>query len=159
MYFSKENIKAVVCCYGIFMLAGCAGSPPKPPEVVGDYRPLNKINYTIKAETNASYTATLGATAKAASVSKESDWEILATDGTLRKTLERWAQMANWEIVWTDLPEFKNPGYVKLEKRDFLSACDYVLSKAKTAAKEAGFEIFITAYPNRVLVISKEAPQ
>jgi len=27
----------------IGFLAGCAGSPPKPPEVVGDYRPVNKI--------------------------------------------------------------------------------------------------------------------
>lgn len=88
-----------------------------------------------------------------------SKWEILVSDVTLKKTLERWAQLANWELIWTDLPEFKNPGYVKLENRDFISACDYVLRKAKAAAKEAGFEMFVTAYPNHVLVISREAPQ
>lgn len=27
----------------ICLLSGCAGSPPKPPAVTGDYRPINKI--------------------------------------------------------------------------------------------------------------------
>lgn len=157
MNFKKKISKRLFVVSALaFLLAGCA-SPP--PEVVCDYRPANKSSYTFKAENRDSYTATFGANAKAVSTNKEADWEILTADGTLRKTLERWAQVANWEIVWTDLPEFKNPGYVKLEKRDFLSVSDYVLSKAKNAAKEAGFEIFITAYPNRVLVISKDAPQ
>lgn len=159
MYVLKENIKASICFFGIFMISGCVSAPPKPPTFSGEYRPLNKVNYTIKAENRDTYTATLGANAKPIETIKESDWEILTTDETLKKTLERWAQAADWQIVWNDLPEFKNPGYVKLEKRDFLAACDYVLGKAKTAAKEAGFEIFITAYPNRVLVISKESPQ
>ena len=141
------------------MISGCASSPPKPPEFSGEYRPLNKISYTIKAENKDTYTTASNVGAKAVETSKVSDWEILTTDETLKKTLERLAKDANWQIIWSYLPEFKNPGYVKLEKRDFLSACDYVLGKAKTAAKEAGFEIFITAYPNRVLVISKESPQ
>lgn len=159
MYILKENMKTSVCCLGIFIISGCAGSPPKPPEFSGEYRPLNKVNYTAKVENRDSYTATYGNSAKTPETSNESDWEILATDETLKKTLERWAKAANWQIVWSDLPEFKNPGYVKLEKRDFLTACDYVLSKAKAAAKEAGFEVFVTAYPNHVLVISKESPQ
>lgn len=88
--------------------------------------------------------------------SKLTTWEILESDVTLQNTLSRWGKVANWEVNWVDTPEIRNPGYVKLPDRDFLSAADYVLSKAKSAAKAAGIEIFIKAYPNRVLVISKE---
>lgn len=83
-------------------------------------------------------------------------WEILQADGTLQNTLARWGTAANWEIHWNDVPEIKNPGYIKLPDRDFLSAAEYVLSKAKLAAKAAGIDISIKAYSNRVLVISKE---
>ena len=132
-------------------------APPKPPEISVEYRALNKVNDTIKTEARDIYPTTVAVIANVTQTSKESDWEILTTDETLKKTLERWASSENWQIVWKDLPEFKNSVYAKLEQRDFLSACDYVLSKAKTAAREAGFEIFVTAYPNRVLLISKEA--
>lgn len=84
------------------------------------------------------------------------DWEILQTDGTLQNTLARWGEAANWRVHWNDVPEIKNPGYIKLPDRDFISAADYVLSKAKVAAKAAGIDVSIKAYSNRVLVISKE---
>jgi hypothetical protein len=47
-------------------------------------------------------------------------------------------------------------GYTKLPDKYFLEAAEYVLSQAKAAAKDAGIELAITAYPNRFLVISKE---
>lgn len=94
---------------------------------------------------------------EAVRVAERKDWEILVTDGTLQNTIDRWAKSANWEVYWKDIPEIKNPGYVKLPDRDFLAAAEYVLSKAKDAAKTVGIELSITAYPNRVLVISKEA--
>lgn len=159
MNLLSRTVKTFVCVIGTYILAGCAMSPPKPPEVIGEYRPLNRQQSAPKAATIGSYTVTAGTVISTPAPNKEFDWEILESDGTLRKTLERWAKVADWEIVWTDLPEFKNPGYVKLTKRDFTSATDYVLNKARNAAKEAGIEFFVTAYSNRVLVISKEAPQ
>lgn len=33
----------------IFCLAGCAGSPPEPPTVKGEYRPINKAGYVVTA--------------------------------------------------------------------------------------------------------------
>lgn len=83
-------------------------------------------------------------------------WEILASDGTLQKTLARWGRQAGWEVHWNNVPEINNPGYVKLVDGDFLSAAEDVLSKARVAALEAGFELSIVAHPNRVLVITKE---
>lgn len=97
------------------------------------------------------------ASQEAAQASARRDWEILAVDGTLQTTIERWAKTANWQVHWKDIPEIRNPGYVKLPDRDFLSVADYVLSRAKSAAKAVGVEIVITAYPNKVLVISKES--
>lgn len=94
--------------------------------------------------------------ADAAKASGLTMWEILESDVTLQNTLSRWGKAANWEVKWLDVPEIRNPGYVKLPDRDFLSAADYVLSKAKVAAQAAGIEIVIKAYPNHVLVISKE---
>ena len=89
--------------------------------------------------------------------SKEPDtWEILEGDVTLQKTLERWGAIAGWQVQWEGVPEIRNPGYVKLPGRNFLSAADYVLSKAKLAARSAGIDLRAIAYPNKVLVISKE---
>jgi Toxin co-regulated pilus biosynthesis protein Q len=83
-------------------------------------------------------------------------WEILDSDVTLENTFARWSKLANWEVKWINIPEIKNQGYVELPGRDFLSVADYVLSKAKAAAKVAGIDISVTAYSNNVLVISKE---
>ena len=159
MNLLSKNAKALVCVIGTCILGGCAMPPPKPPEVIGEYRPLNRQQGSPKVTVAGSYTVTAGTVINTPGSNKEFDWEILESDGTLRKTLERWAQVAHWEIVWIDLPEFKNPGYVKLENRNFISACDYVLRKAQTAAKDAGLEMFFTAYPNNVLLISNEAPK
>lgn len=88
---------------------------------------------------------------------KEPDtWEILESDVTLQKTLERWAALVGWQVQWDGAPEIRNPGYVKLTGRNFIAAADYVLSKAKVAASSAGISLRAIAYPNRVLVISKE---
>ena len=35
--------KLVVLCILVFFLSGCAFSPPPPPKVHGDYRPVNQI--------------------------------------------------------------------------------------------------------------------
>lgn len=42
----------------ICLLAGCAGSPPKPPAVQGEYRPINKVESkeTIDRQSSAFYT-------------------------------------------------------------------------------------------------------
>ncbi len=88
---------------------------------------------------------------------KEPDtWEILEGDVTLQKTLERWGALAGWQVQWEGVPEIRNPGYVRLPGRNFLSAADYVLSKAKLATRSAGIDLRAIAYPNKVLVISKE---
>ncbi len=97
------------------------------------------------------------ASAEAASAAARRDWEILATEGTLQTTIDRWAKLAYWRVVWKEVPDIRNPGYVKLTDRDFLSAADFVLGQAKAAAKAAGIDISITAHPNRVLVIAKES--
>lgn len=33
----------------VCLLAGCAGSPPKPPEVKGEYRPINRVEAPASA--------------------------------------------------------------------------------------------------------------
>ena len=86
---------------------------------------------------------------------KNPTWEILATDRTLQNTLERWGKLASWDIKWIGVPEIKNPGDVSLPASDFLTAASTVLNQAQRAAKAAGIDLLITAYPNRVLVISK----
>jgi len=35
----RYTVGIVTAC----LLAGCAGSPPKPPEVKGEYRPINRV--------------------------------------------------------------------------------------------------------------------
>lgn len=83
-------------------------------------------------------------------------WEILTTDGTLQNTFERWGKVANWEVKWLDIPDIKNPGHVvSLPDGEFLTTAGLVLKQAQRAAKEAGMELSVKAYPNRVLVISK----
>lgn len=86
-------------------------------------------------------------------------WEILESDQTLQKTLARWGRVANWDVQFRDVPEMRNPGYVKVNGRDFLGAADWLLGQAKTAALEANFDLSITAYPNQVLVISAKDVQ
>lgn len=83
-------------------------------------------------------------------------WEILETDGTLQKTIERWASVAGWQVVWEDIPNIKNVGRTSLPGRTFISAVDYVLFKAQRTAASAGFVLKPVTYPNNVLVISKE---
>ena len=84
-------------------------------------------------------------------------WEILAEDKTLQNTFARWGKSANWQVKWIDIPDIKNPGHVTLPPGDFLATANRVLTQAQRAAKAAGIDISITAYPNRVLVISKAA--
>lgn len=86
-------------------------------------------------------------------------WEILATDMTLQNTFARWGKLAGWEVKWQGIPEIKNPGYVLLPESDFLAAASTVLKQAIRAAKAAGIEMSVKAYPNRVLVISKASTQ
>lgn len=85
-----------------------------------------------------------------------STWDILETDGTLQKTLDRWGQIAGWRVKWIEVPEIRNPGKVTLTDRDFLSAADYVLSKAQVAAKSAGINMFTKGFSNHVLIISTQ---
>lgn len=33
----------IICVLFLSLVAGCAGSPPKPPEAKGEYRPINRI--------------------------------------------------------------------------------------------------------------------
>lgn len=42
----RNSIGLLAFCF----LAGCASSPPKPPEVKGEYRPVNKIEVVKKVE-------------------------------------------------------------------------------------------------------------
>ena len=83
-------------------------------------------------------------------------WDILESDVTLQKTLERWSQQAGWKVKWIGFPEIRNPGRVTLADRDFLSVADYVLKKAQVAARSAGINMFIKGYSNRVLIISTQ---
>ena len=83
-------------------------------------------------------------------------WEILADDETLQNTFSRWGKLANWDVRWIGIPDIKNPGHVALPAGDFLATANHVLSQAQRVAKVAGIDLSITAYPNRVLVISKE---
>lgn len=84
-------------------------------------------------------------------------WEILASDATLQDTFERWGKLANWTIHWEDVPPIRNRSFVKFPASDFFTIADHVLNQAKTAAKAAGIDISIKAYPNRVIVISKQS--
>jgi hypothetical protein len=113
------------------------------------------ISATLVNPTSASQIESIPADKDARAVQKTT-WEILESDGTLQNTFERWSKAANWQVRWESVPEIKNMGYTKLPDKYFLEAAEYVLSQAKAAAKDAGIELAITAYPNRFLVISKE---
>lgn len=41
----RYTVGIVTAC----LLAGCAGSPPKPPEVKGEYRPVNRVEAPTSA--------------------------------------------------------------------------------------------------------------
>lgn len=84
-------------------------------------------------------------------------WEILASDATLQDTFARWSKLANWTIHWEDVPPIRNRSFVKFPASDFLTIADHVLNQAKNAAKAAGIDIAIKAYPNRVIVITKQS--
>jgi len=42
-----------VLCLTLFLLAGCSGSPPKPPMPEGDYRPINNTQRDFRAREKA----------------------------------------------------------------------------------------------------------
>lgn len=89
------------------------------------------------------------------SVSESSEWEILETDKTLQETLMRWGKSSNWTVEFQNVPLIKNDGRrVTLSANDFLKATEYVLSKASQVVRESGVELSVTAYTNRVLLIS-----
>lgn len=83
-------------------------------------------------------------------------WEILSSDATLQDTFQRWGKLANWTIHWEDVPPIRNRSFVKFPASDFFTIADHVLNQAKNAAKAAGIDLTIKAYPNRVIVISKQ---
>ena len=37
-------MRTTIVILAILLLAGCAGFPPKPPAVEGEYRPVNQLN-------------------------------------------------------------------------------------------------------------------
>lgn len=92
-----------------------------------------------------------------ATTERADTWEILPTDATLQDTFERWGKLANWTIHWEDVPPIRNHSFIKFPASDFFTIADQVLTQAKTAAKAAGIDLEIKAYPDRVIVISNQS--
>lgn len=84
-------------------------------------------------------------------------WEIQESDKTLRTTLERWGRVAHWDVQWRGAPDVYYLGYANFPDQDFLHAADYVLSKAKVAAKAGEIDLVFSIRPNRVLLITTAA--
>ena len=76
-------------------------------------------------------------------------WTVRATDESIQKMLERWANAAGWKVVWRNAPAIRITGDSELSKVDFLQAADIVISQSKTA----GYRIQARAFSNQVLLI------
>ena len=84
-------------------------------------------------------------------------WANLPSDESLQKTLERWAQIADWRVNWTNAPLIHNSGPFEVIDTDFLGAASQVLRKTDAAARLAGFTVVYTA-GDRVLSVSQGNP-
>lgn len=81
-------------------------------------------------------------------------WEILKSDATLESMLRRWALISGsgWRVEWKDAPEVKITTDSRIERSDFISAADSVI----TQARAVGYRISASAYSNKVLVIAED---
>jgi xanthine/CO dehydrogenase XdhC/CoxF family maturation factor len=78
-------------------------------------------------------------------------WLVLPGDRTVANMLARWAKDAGWTVNWNDAPEILITGNGKVDKPDFLSAADFVISDAKAK----GYALQARAYGDHVLDVKK----
>lgn len=146
----------------VALLAGFVASTANAAEIdaVGVPAKAQVIAGVDRAQTTANRAALVGGVAKPGrpfvNIDPVMNWEVLESDETLRGTLERWGRVAHWEVKWQGAPEVRYLGYANFPNRDFLHAADFVLSKARAAAKSAGVDLNVSIQPNRVLVVSTD---
>lgn len=80
-------------------------------------------------------------------------WNVRLSDVTVSAMLKRWGTEAGWSVIDQGAPNIQIPTDRVLEKPDFLTAADYVISQAKAA----GYQISAASYTNKVLVLSGKA--
>jgi hypothetical protein len=81
-----------------------------------------------------------------------SSWQMKKSDGDIRSVLQRWADEANWHLIWRNAPLIKVNGDATLMRDGFVSAADYLVSQAQVY----GYKIKARAYNNKVLVVAAE---
>jgi outer membrane protein OmpA-like peptidoglycan-associated protein len=79
-------------------------------------------------------------------------WQIRKSDATLQAMLKRWAINSGWTVEWKDAPEVKINRDITVNRAEFITAADYVISQAKAV----GYHIKASAYSNNVLVVSED---
>lgn len=79
-------------------------------------------------------------------------WKLRATDETVNRVLQRWADEAGWRLIWKSGTEIRVTGDAELVRDGFVSAADYLLVQARSY----GYRIKGHAYNNRVLVVTSE---
>lgn len=76
---------------------------------------------------------------------------VQQSDGTVANMLSRWAKDSGWTVHWDGAPEILITGNGKVEKPDFMSAADFVISDARAK----GYAIKAKAFADNVLEIKK----
>jgi hypothetical protein len=79
-------------------------------------------------------------------------WRVFKSDGTVAAMLARWGKEAGWRVEWKDAPEIAITGDSELDKPDFISAAEAVIS----SAKGMGYRLRAKAYQDKVLEIRED---
>jgi hypothetical protein len=124
------------------VLAGCASSKPPPLPMPSPQAPRIAINKPQPKP---------AASAPAVAPVRAPVWTVQAKDGTVAAMLARWGKEAGWSVRWVDAPDIQITGDGQVDKPDFLSAADLVI----TDARAKGYRIKAKAFADNVLEIRK----
>lgn len=136
-------MKPQLAICALLALGGCAVSKPPPLAMPSPQAPRVAIN---KPAPKALAAAAITAAARPVPV-----FQVLQSDGTVAAMLARWARDNGWTLRWEGVPDIAVTGDSRVDKPDFLSAADAVV----TAIRAQGYSIKAKAFSDNVLEIRK----
>lgn len=77
--------------------------------------------------------------------------QVMLSDLTLLKTLQRWGELAGWRVVSTDAPQVPVVKEVSVSENSFLKGAQALIH----LANQAGFAVRGTPHEGQVLLLSK----
>ena len=81
----------------------------------------------------------------------EAPMQVMLSDLTLLKTLQRWGELAGWRVVSTDAPQVPVVKEVSVSENSFLKGAQALIH----LANQAGFAVRGTPHEGQVLLLSK----